>query len=277
MSTRFQTQTFGKWVLVGEHSVLRGAVAVALPQRDFRLKLTFEPGAAFSIEPREVQTLVEGLLLSLSERLPLGHLTIESSIPMGAGMGSSAALCVALTRWMSQHLLLPEGQVCELATGLEHQFHGKSSGMDVAVIHTGEPITFAMGRGPQPLGVKKIPLFTFHDTGIRSRTSDCVSKVEQFRTSSPVLAKQVDDAMGEASRLAVEGLIQYDLGQSANGLQLIQQAMQKGRECFLAWDLVPEAARRLEERILRQGALAVKITGAGGGGMVVALWPDSLL
>jgi mevalonate kinase len=286
--SEFRTKVPGKWVLAGEHSVLRGASAVALPHPELGLTLSFDPATknrdrAFSVEPPTAEPLVDELIASVADAWeadgrsfakPKGQLRIDSNIPIGAGLGSSAALCVALTQWMADPLSIPEDQRMEFATQLEHRFHGRSSGMDVAVISVKEPISFDMSRGIRSIGVRKLPRFTFHDTGLRSRTSECVLRVEKFREEVPTLAIRIDEAMAAASRGAMEGLIQYDAGRKTEGLTLIQKSMQQARECFYSWELVPGEAKRIEEDLLKKGALAVKLTGAGGGGMLVALWPE---
>ncbi len=290
--SQFTTRVPGKWVLAGEHAVLRGASAVALPHPEIGLTLSFEPSQeavnfpspeGLTVEPNDAEPLMKELIESVADAWqldgrsfprPSGKLLIDSSIPIGAGLGSSAALCVALTRWMANPLTIPESQTAEFATHLEHRFHGRSSGMDVAVISAGEPISFGMERGIRSLGIKSIPKFTFHDTGLRSRTSECVIRVEKFREETPAIALRIDDVMSTASRMAMEGLIRYDAGAKQEGLDLIKKAMEQARECFYSWELVPGEAKRMEERLLAEGALAVKLTGAGGGGMLVALWKD---
>lgn len=284
MWNNFKIRVPGKWVLTGEHAVLRGATAVALPHPEMGLTLSFESrpgGSQLEIEPSDAETVILDLLNAVAESwtregrqftMPTGRLEMKSTIPIGAGLGSSAALCVALTHWLSEPLGLSPEQKVEYATQLEHRFHGRSSGMDVAVIAAGEPISFVMGKGSQCMGIRKLPRFTFHDTGLRSRTSECVSKVETFRGEKPSLAEKVDEVMSSASRSAMEGLARYEAGNVEEGLKILQESMEKARECFYTWELVPGAAKRLEEDLLKQGARAVKITGAGGGGMVVALW-----
>jgi mevalonate kinase len=282
MWNSFETTAPGKWVLAGEHAVLRGASAVALPHPEFSLSIRFAPHSqALRVVPASAQALVDDVLQSLDDQFreegksfsrPLGTLEILSTIPIGSGLGSSAALCVALTRWLTEPLRIdPNGQI-EFATQLEHRFHGRSSGMDVAAIISGEPISFMRGQAPKTLGVKRLPKFTFHDTNLRARTSDCVLKVETFREENPTLAMRIDEQMGTASRLAMEGLIAYDSGRTEEGLRVLARAMKMGQDCFYAWELVPGAGKRIEEELLAQGALAAKITGAGGGGMIVALW-----
>jgi mevalonate kinase len=287
MWNSFETTAPGKWVLAGEHAVLRGASAVALPHPEFNLKLRFTPatrdsgGKTLQVVPASAQGVVDDVLQSLDDQWreeersflrPAGKLEVISTIPIGAGLGSSAALCVALTRWFGEPLRIAADAHFEFATQLEHRFHGRSSGMDVAAIISAEPISFMRGQRPKTLGVKRIPKFTFHDTGLRARTSDCVLKVENFREESPTLAMKVDEQMGTASRLAMEGLIAFDSGQRETGLRVLAQAMKQAQDCFYAWELVPGAGKKIEEDLLAQGALATKITGAGGGGMVVALW-----
>jgi len=282
----FETRVPGKWVLAGEHSVLRGSTAVAMPHPEFGLTLRYEPGT-FQLEilPEKARPVVLELLNSIKDdleskdrsfTLPSGRISVESSIPNGAGLGSSAALCVAIARWLRESLGFADSELFEFARSLEHRFHGRSSGMDIAVASQGCPISFAMNRGAEALKIKKIPNFTFHDTGLRARTSDCVIKVEVFREETPFLGMKADEAMGVAARKAIEGLVAYDVGNTEAGLDLIAYAIKQAQECFYTWQLVPEQGKRLEESLLRQGALACKMTGAGGGGFIVALWPDGV-
>ncbi len=284
----FKTEVSGKWVLTGEHSVLRGATAIAVPYQSVGLSLCFEfkTNSNLNVMPQSAQGLVQELFDSVADAweeegntfvYPTGQLEIKSTIPIGAGLGSSAALCVALTRWMAEPLGLQEKDWVEFATRLEHRFHGRSSGMDVAAISYGEPISYVMGEGVNLIGIKKLPFFTLHDTNLRTRTSDCVLRVEQFREESAALAIRVDEEMSVASRWALEGLIRYDAGSCQEGLDLLQKAMKRAHQCFDTWQLVPEPAERLKEQLIEEGALAVKLTGAGGGGMLVALWPSHSL
>jgi diphosphomevalonate decarboxylase len=287
--TQFHTRVRGKWVLAGEHAVLRGADAVTLPHPEFALEIDYTPASSGALEvvPSSAQSVVSEILSSVlnspSGKIsqPAGKLEIKSTIPIGAGLGSSAALCVAMGRWLAPFLGItnPAG-LQEFATQLEHRFHGKSSGMDVAAIVAGEPIAFAMPSsnkeksGATPLGIQKLPKFTFHDTGLRARTSDCVAKVEKLRDKDPKLASQLDEQMSSASKLAVEGLLQYNANPSQQALETIATAMRRAQECYYSWQLIPSQAQKLEDELRAQGALATKITGAGDGGMIVALWGE---
>lgn len=283
-SSSFEIRVPGKWVLSGEHAVLRGVPAIALPHPEFSLDLRFDPNPAemFVTAPTEARELAVGLIEAVhritqlpSGGEPQGRLEIRSSIPFGAGLGSSAALCVAIVRWLAPAIGIEESRIRETATRLEDRFHGKSSGMDVAVISEAAPIRFELlggERRAETLGLSRLPKFSFHDTGLRKKTSECIARVERFRAERPEAGARCDVRMGSASELALRGLRAFAAAETQTGLNDLREAMRLGQECFREWDLVPEAALEIERRLYAEGARAVKLTGAGGGGYLVALW-----
>ncbi|MGK5082769.1 hypothetical protein WDW37_05630 [Bdellovibrionota bacterium FG-1] len=271
----FETRVCAKWVLAGEHSVLRGIPAVTLPHPEFALRLVYDAGERdlFSIQPTSAQTIITDLLSQVGVSPDSGRLILESSIPMGAGLGSSAALCVALARWLETPLQLPPEMIADFATRLENRFHGQSSGMDIAAILAETPAVFVRGEGALSLGVTRIPRFTFHDTGLRARTSQCIEKVRLFREQNPQKGNETDFEMKQASGEAIEGLKAYQQTlTSGEGLKILTRAMDRAHACFEVWGLVPPEVNTIREQLAGQGALASKLTGAGCGGMVVALW-----
>lgn len=277
MWAEFQCRVPGKWVLCGEHAVLRGATAVALPHPEFGLDLRFVPGGdELRVETTEGAGAVRELLDAVWEGYgdgrarPRGTLSFASTIPVGSGLGSSAAVCVALTRWLAEPLRLAPGAQFEFARELENRFHGQSSGMDIAAVMSGGPIAYTQGREPQRLAVTKLPRFTFHDTGLRARTSECIFRVNRKRDEAPVLAVETDELMRQAAGACIEGLTLYaDAPDLA--LRRLQLGMDQAFEAFLRWELVPAEAMHLRDKLLKDGARAVRLTGAGGGGFLVAL------
>ncbi len=287
----FEISVPGKWVLSGEHAVLRGALAIALPHPEFRLSLRYSPGIGplhFETDPPEARELALSLIgqvqkitgLPITEIGP-GTLRIESTIPFGAGLGSSAALCVALVRWIADATGFNPEEVRNAATRLEDRFHGRSSGMDVAVTSEARPISFQNKNGKnlvQPLNLERMPRFTFHDTGLRKKTSECIGRVERYRLEHPQRADGLDEQMSWASSLAEKGLLEFSEakteGEARKALGLLRESMDLGQGCFREWGLLPEIAWEIERSLKDRGAQAVRLTGAGGGGFLVALWGD---
>ncbi|MEK6577816.1 MAG: hypothetical protein AABZ55_01200, partial [Bdellovibrionota bacterium] len=65
--SRFETRVPGKWVLAGEHAVLRGGTAVTLPHPQFSLKLSFKPGGlGLRVVPVAAESVIRDLLGAVS-------------------------------------------------------------------------------------------------------------------------------------------------------------------------------------------------------------------
>lgn len=278
----YQTKVPGKWVLAGEHTVLKGGVAIAFPHPEFSLEFSYTPGGEkLVVTPdmasQPVQDLIRVAQATFSEefRFPSGQIEIKSSIPFGAGLGSSAALSVALSRWLltEKYGSYDNTQVIELARTMENRFHGKSSGMDVSVVAIEKPIRFSMREGARILDLPKLPVFRFTDTGLRASTKDCVEQVEKFRAESKDGAREQDLTMQEAAQEVLNGFSVFPSDTKA-GLDLIASGMSKSRKVFDDWGLNPKAAQEIMHRLQGEGALTSRLTGAGRGGFIVSLWSE---
>jgi mevalonate kinase len=275
----FSIEVPAKWVLTGEHSVLRGKRAIAFPHPGLSLQVVYRKQKHFSITANPFQSVLRSLIGRAIEFLgqgegafDSGEITLKSGIPIGAGLGSSAALCTAIARlviWRTDSdpvLWIP------LSTHLEDVFHGKSSGMDVNAIAIGRPIEFTMESGAKALtGLERLPRFELYDSGLRGQTIDCVEKVKHWRGLNPHLCQRFDQKMDEAGALAKEGLLRFQ-HDPTGGEDRIAQAMNDAQHCFETWGLLTPELIGQKHELLKQGALAVKLTGAGLGGFWVALW-----
>lgn len=288
----YSTEVPGKWVLAGEHTVLRGGTAIALPHPDLKLRLEFRPmesarSPAFTVEPDYGMLVIQELLRIaqdwLAERgvrleFPRGHLKLTSTIPFGAGLGSSAALSVATARWVLSASGLERALERDLARQMENRFHGKSSGMDVSVVSIGEPILFSMKEGAVSLGLSHLPHFVFADTGLRSSTKDCIERVERTRTADSVRGAKLDREMDRATQEILEALRAYDdafergdTKEISVALAAIGTGITRSREVFRQWGLIPEGLDGLIQDLERAGWRDWRLTGSGGGGFLVGL------
>ena len=283
----FSIEVPGKWVLSGEHSVLRGKRAIAFPHLEVSLVLNYREQKSFSITASPFYSPVKKLIGRACEFLEkdpnlfsFGEIDIQSTIPVAAGLGSSAALSVAMAKlaiWKTGSSL---DQWIPLATHLEDVFHGKSSGMDVNVIAKGVPIVFSMERGPEKIPqLEALPHFELFDSSRRSSTKLCIEKVKEWRDAQPECSQEWDDKMGASTESAFSALLSFSKASCKNEridseLELAH-AINSAQDCFEKWGLVSAELLDQKEELLKQGALAVKLTGAGLGGFWVALWPSS--
>lgn len=279
----FEICTSGKWILAGEHAVLRGSPSLVFPLKGRGMRFQWEPGAQDLLVQfqgecgKEIELLFWGVLeKALSKKQIdrskiLGRLRIESSLPVGGGLGASAALCVGLTKWLMKLGYVSESEILDFARDLENLFHGESSGVDVAVSAYNCPLKFYRGKTPTQFVPKWKPNLYLSYSGERGVTSECVQKVKSLFETNPVRAKALDDQMAQAVALA-ERALQEPQGK---GLELLIQSLKLGQECFQEWGLVDKAALGSHvQRLVRAGALAVKVTGSGQGGYVLSLWQD---
>lgn len=275
----FQTTTYGKWILAGEHAVVRGHEALVFPIKEKQLILTYQasmqaPCAHYAGSSGADMHLLfwsvleHGMqLLGLSLAQLSGEFDLQSNIPVGVGMGASAALCVAMSRWFYAQRLITAEQISEFAKELEHLFHGKSSGLDIAGVSSEEGVYFKAGEciPLTPVIAPNWYLSSCNQIGI---TSHCIQQVHSLWSENPQLAQQIDHQMVEsvqACKLALEEDSTHAIGNIAN-------AINKASECFFQWGLVSESLQQHMSKLFDNGAIAVKPTGSGGGGFVVSLW-----
>lgn len=276
-------RTHGKAILLGEHAVLHGAPAIAVPVPALHVLSEVASAEADFISsslhtgpldraPRWLAPTVTALHTA-RERLAPGrphplHLRITSNIPAKRGVGSSAAVGASVVGAVADAfgVTLDAQLRHELIQASERAAHGTPSGLDARTVVADEPVWFHRGEvSPLELGAACIVVIA--DTGIPSGTRSAVTAVRQQREQRP---RRVRAIVQQLDRLAVDArsrLAEGDLSGFGDDLDLAHGLLSELAVSSTELDALVAAARRA-------GALGAKLTGGGRGGCIVALARD---
>jgi mevalonate kinase len=278
----------GKVILVGEHAVVYGQPAVAIPVHQVHARATVEAGdvgqgivivaadlgRTFVVgrgetdpEVRPLEAAVLGVLRHL--HLSLEHdltITVNSTIPIARGLGSGAAVATAMVRAVSLHFsaqLSPE-EVSRLVYEVERLHHGTPSGIDNTVIVYERPVYFVRGEALETFPIGSTLQLVIADTGVASSTRAVVEWVRTAWERSRNRYEALFDEVGSISRAVRRAMERGDEESLGRRMDENHRLLQDMGVSSPQLDSLTEAARR-------GGALGAKLSGAGRGGNMIAL------
>jgi mevalonate kinase len=262
----------GKVILLGEHAVVHGVPAIAAGiDRGADAEVDRATDTELSIGevrviPGDGSELGRALSALLAE-LGAGSVSVRATtcLPVGCGLGSSAALAVAIARAV-QALDgdASSERTLAAATAWERVFHGNPSGIDTAAAAQGGCIWFTKASGPEPLRLGLPFTLAVAVAGPAASTRSMVESVARIAERRPeVFQKSLAgiEALVKNARIALEAGDLTGLGRLMDLNQMLLSGLMVSTEEI-------EFACRLARSA---GALGAKLTGAGGGGCVIAL------
>ena len=156
---------------------------------------------------------------------PLEQLScrIDSEIPMGSGLGSSASLIIAMLRGLADwhQIYFSQADFQRIATELEGFAHGRSSGLDVAAILQDQPMQW-QNKQAEALTVSTLSGYLVHTGSPSSSTADCVGHVRQHHASNHLLWEKMSQMVNQ---LKQQIQAQQDPSNSIRQLQTMLTAL----------------------------------------------------
>ena len=277
----------GKIILFGEHAVVYGQPAIAAPVSKLRARAVVAPDMHAHAGRVHIQAPDIGLDANLDElpddhplaltvRLVLAELGIsnplsfsirvKSSIPLAAGMGSGAAVAVAMIRAVAGFLgkPLPLERVSALAFEVEKLHHGAPSGIDNSVVSYEKPIYYQRGQPIQVLTVTHPISVVIADTGISSSTAQAVGDVRRAWSEQPEHYEELFSRIGEISCTARRFI-------ESGEIQRLGALMDENHDLLQQIDVSSPELDRLVAAARQAGASGAKLSGGGRGGNMIAL------
>ncbi|MDM8527110.1 mevalonate kinase [Anaerolineales bacterium HSG24] len=274
----------GKIILCGEHAVVYGRPAIAVPVSQVEAKATLNPAkTGFRIitpdllrdyrldsAPTDdpIASIINLTLAQFDEPPPNVTLELTATIPLGRGLGSGAAISTVIVRVLAQFFNQPlnTNTVSDLVFEVEKLYHGTPSGIDNTVIAYQQPVYFVRGRPIQRLRVKRPFCLVIGDTGVVAPTLLAVGGVrERWQTNREQYEGYFDEIDGLVRQIRV--IVEQGIGKPS----ALGKLMNENQEILEQLGVSSPELERLVQVARQAGAWGAKLSGAGQGGNMIAL------
>ena len=277
-----QGKSHGKIILMGEHAVVYGEPSIALPfpavemtasvkgtSGALLIDCSYYQGIATDMPEilQSLKTAIGTALTSLGKPHEKLMVSINSSIPPERGMGSSAAVAVAVTRAIYHYFgeNLNHDRLLELVDVSEKIAHGNPSGLDAVTTSGDSPVYYRKGHPFIPFELKMDAYLVVGDTGVTGQTKEAVQSIaDRIENGEHKKTLQQIRMLGEFAEQAKDNL-------EHNEPSKLGEAMDRAHEILSALGVSSDELNELVETAREAGALGAKLTGGGRGGCMIAL------
>ena len=285
------TSAPAKAILFGEHAVVYGRPAIAIPLAQIRAKALIRAidqpltivasdidGARFQFgrdpfDPADPLAKMADLVVDhLQISTPKGMIRIESAIPIASGLGSGAAVSAALGRAIAalHDASIHDRDLNDLVYEVEKLHHGTPSGIDNTVVVYERPIYFVKGKPIEFVCIERPLQIVLADTGVASTTKAAVADVRGLFERQPeetsALFRNIGTLVDQA-RVCI----------AAGDYEQLGELMTENHRLLKALDVSLPALDDLVTAAIDAGALGAKLSGGGRGGNMIALVEDNTL
>lgn len=274
----------GKVILFGEHAVVYNRPALAVPVNQVHADVEVLDSSRAGIWIHAPVIDLHAELTSLPSNHPIAavilkliqlfeisqtpniDITISSTIPVAAGLGSGAAVSVALTRALSSFLSHPlsDDEINPLVFEIEKLHHGTPSGIDNTVITYNMPVYYIKGQPMEPFKTGKPFTIVIGDTGISAFTKESVGDVRLLWLRD---TNRFENIFNEISQISLIARRSIESGRP----ELLGELMDQNHALLQEMTVSSPELDKLVTAARDAGALGAKLSGGGRGGNMIAL------
>lgn len=263
-------KSHSKIILIGEHSVVYGYPAIAIPLRKIGIECIVED-AKNSFFYNKINTLSVAIFTALKhlkkENAKIKY-KITSQIPQKRGMGSSAAVSIAAIRAIFDYFGkdLKDELLEKLVNTAEIVAHQTPSGLDAKTCLSDKAIKFIKNKEFSYIDLNLDAYLVIADTGIYGKTSEAIQSVKNLGSKADIPLKKLGDLTDEMAKILTEN--------SKSKSEMIDKAgkiMTKANTELGKLNITIEKTDLFVKTAIENGASGAKISGGGLGGCVIAL------
>jgi mevalonate kinase len=274
----------GKVILFGEHSVVYGYPAIAVPVSGLRTTVSITPEQGnqglliiasdikqeFYLKDKQpthpIALAVYLVLDEMHQQEPHVKMTIQSQIPIAAGLGSGAALTVSIIRALSAFIgeELDNHTTSKLTYEVEKIYHGSPSGIDNTVISFERPTFFVKGHPPDFCRIGRPFMLLIASSGIPSSTRSAIHIVRSHIDADPAFYEDIFQQIGNLTQTAKLILAEGDV-------VTLGKLLSENHHLLAKIGVSTPQLDSLVTSAMNAGALGAKLTGSGLGGNMIAL------
>ncbi|RLD01034.1 MAG: mevalonate kinase [Chloroflexi bacterium] len=282
----------GKIILFGEHAVVYGEPAIAVPVQALQARAVIN--AVLSGKSGEIQIEAPDISLAADlkdldidhplraavtevagenklDLVPACRIRITSTIPLSSGLGSSAAISSALIRALSAFLgvQMTDEEVSQAAFEVETIHHGTPSGIDNNVVTFRRPVYYQKGNPMEFLSIQTPFHILIAGSGFPGNTRKAVSTVRESWLTEPERYQKIFSEIGNITRRARELI-------SAGDPRELGPLMDQNHSLLQDLGVSTTRLDHLVQTARNAGALGAKLSGGGLGGHLIALVDDEV-
>ena len=274
----------GKIILFGEHAVVYGRPALAVPVTQVHADVEILDSSRAGIWINAPDVNLHAELNSLPSDHPIASVTnnlffllrvspfpslnikITSTIPVASGLGSGAAVTVALARALSSHLnyQVTNEEINAFTYEIEKIHHGTPSGIDNTVVTYARPVYFVKGKTMEMLKVGAPFTIVIGNTGISAPTKESVADVRKLWEADKGKWENVFDAVGRIVEKARKNI-------ESGKWELLGDLMKENHALLQEMTVSSPRLDQLVSAARDAGALGAKLSGGGRGGNMIEL------
>lgn len=268
-------KSHSKIILIGEHSVVYGYPAIAIPLKKIEIECTIEE-AKSNFFYDETDTLSVAIFTALKylkkENVKIKY-KITSQIPQKRGMGSSAAVSIAAIRAIFNYFRenLEDELLEKLVNTAEIVAHKTPSGLDAKTCLSDKAIRFVKNKGFSYINLNLDAYLVIADTGIYGNTGEAIQNVKNLGDKAELSLKKLGRLTDEMTRILTGNIENKEEKIRREKISKIGEIMTAANTELGKLNITIEKTELFVKTAIENGAAGAKISGGGLGGCVIAL------